>query len=68
MLSRILATLVMMVGPPSAPSTRNSFPSFKTMVGVMAESGRFPGPGHLVAMDEAVFKEAVAAIDGNGNV
>jgi len=32
------------------------------------KSGRFPGPGHLVAMDEAVFEEAAAAIDGNGNV
>ena len=29
--------------------------------------GRFPTAGHLVAMDEAVFKEAVEAIDGNGN-
>jgi 3-methyl-2-oxobutanoate hydroxymethyltransferase len=26
--------------------------------------GRFPEAGHLVAMDEAVFKEAVEAIDG----
>ena len=26
-------------------------------------SGRFPEAGHLVAMDEAVFKEAVEAID-----
>src|SRR5437762_792472 len=31
------------------------------------KSGRFPEAGHLVAMDEAVFKEAVQAIDGNGN-
>jgi 3-methyl-2-oxobutanoate hydroxymethyltransferase len=29
--------------------------------------GRFPAAGHLVAMDEAVFKEAVEAIDGSGN-
>jgi 3-methyl-2-oxobutanoate hydroxymethyltransferase len=29
------------------------------------KSGRFPEPGHLVAMDEAVFKEAIDAIDGN---
>src|SRR5438309_9487543 len=30
------------------------------------KSGRFPEAGHLVAMDEAVFKEAVETIDGNG--
>src|SRR6266480_1995734 len=31
------------------------------------KSGRFPEAGHLVAMDEAVFKEAVEAIEGNGH-
>src|SRR6266516_7405035 len=31
------------------------------------KSGRFPEAGHLVDKDEAVFKEAVQAIDGNGN-
>src|SRR6266511_4171237 len=30
------------------------------------KSGRFPDAGHLVAMDEAVFEEAVEAIEGNG--
>jgi 3-methyl-2-oxobutanoate hydroxymethyltransferase len=30
-------------------------------------SGRFPEKRHLVAMDEAAFKEAVASIEGNGN-
>jgi len=29
--------------------------------------GRFPEKRHLVAMDEAAFKEAVASIEGNGN-
>jgi len=29
-------------------------------------NGRFPGAGHLVAMDEAAFKEAIEAIEGNG--
>jgi len=28
---------------------------------------RFPEASHLVAMDEAVFKEAVEAIEGNGH-
>src|SRR6266568_3614361 len=31
------------------------------------KSGRFPEASHLVAMDEAVFKEAVEAIEGNGH-
>ena len=31
------------------------------------QSGRFPEKGHLVAMDEAVFKEAVASIEANRN-
>ena len=31
------------------------------------KSGRFPEPRHLVDMDEAVFKEAVEAIEGNGH-
>ena len=31
------------------------------------KSGRFPEAGHLVAMDEAAFKEAVEAIEGNGH-
>ena len=30
------------------------------------KSGRFPEASHLVAMDEAVFQEAVQAIEGNG--
>src|SRR5438477_4235558 len=30
-------------------------------------SGRFPDASHLVAMDEAAFKEAVAAIEGHGD-
>ena len=30
------------------------------------KSGRFPAASHLVAMDEAVFEEAVDAIEGNG--
>ena len=29
------------------------------------KSGRFPEASHLVAMDEAIFKEAVEAIEGN---
>src|SRR5204863_9991567 len=31
------------------------------------KSGRFPAASHLVAMDEAAFKEAVEAIEGRGN-
>src|SRR5712671_4118575 len=31
------------------------------------KSGRFPEASHLVALDEAVFKEAVQAIERNGN-
>ena len=31
------------------------------------KSGRFPEASHLVTMDEAVFKEAVEAIEGNGH-
>src|SRR5882762_9420440 len=31
------------------------------------KSGRFPEAGHLVAMDEAAFKEAVEAIERNGH-
>ena len=31
------------------------------------KSGRFPEAGHLVSMDEAAFKEAVEAIEGNGH-
>jgi len=31
------------------------------------KSGRFPEASHLVALDEAVFKEAVQAIEGNGH-
>src|SRR6266478_4956486 len=31
------------------------------------KSGRFPEASHMVALDEVVFKEAVEAIDGNGN-
>ena len=31
------------------------------------KSGRFPDASHLVAMDEAAFKEAVEAIEGGGN-
>ena len=31
------------------------------------KSGRFPGAQHLVAMDEVVFQEAIAAIEGDGN-
>ena len=33
-----------MVGPPGEPSTRNSLPSFSTMVGVIADSGRLFAP------------------------
>ena len=42
-----LATVVMMVDPPGEPRTRRSLPSFRTMVGVMAESGRLPGAMEL---------------------
>jgi 3-methyl-2-oxobutanoate hydroxymethyltransferase len=31
------------------------------------KSGRFPEAGHLVAMDEAMLKETVEAIEGNGH-
>jgi len=31
-------------GPPGEPRTRKSLPSLSTMVGVIAESGRLPGP------------------------
>src|SRR6184192_3177122 len=31
------------------------------------KSGRFPDASHLVSMDEAVFKAAVEAIEGNGH-
>ncbi len=40
----MLATVVMMVGPPGVPRTSQSLPSFNTMVGVMADSGRLFGP------------------------
>jgi hypothetical protein len=31
------------------------------------KSGRFPDASHLVAMDEAAFKEAVQALEGSGH-
>ena len=33
--------------PPGEPVIRNGLPSLSTMVGVIDESGRFPGPGRL---------------------
>ena len=37
----------MMRLPPGEPVTRNGLPSFSTMVGVIDDSGRLPGPGAL---------------------
>ena len=37
------STVLMIVGPPGEPSTSSGLPSLSTMVGVIAESGRFPG-------------------------
>src|ERR1700723_4069558 len=38
------ATVVMIRDEPGEPRTRNSLPSFRTIVGVIEESGRLPGP------------------------
>src|SRR3954470_19016636 len=40
----MFATVVMIRGPPGEPITYANLPSFTTIVGVMAESGRLPGP------------------------
>src|SRR5579864_4525357 len=45
--SRTLATVVMIVGPPSAPNTSQSLSPLRAMVGVIAESGRLFGPTAL---------------------
>ena len=39
----IVATVVVMVGPPGVPTTARSSPSCTTMVGVIDESMRLPG-------------------------
>ena len=33
--------------PPGEPVIKNGLPSFKTIVGVIDDSGRLPGPGKL---------------------
>ena len=43
------STVVMMRLPPGEPVTRNGLPSFSTMVGVIDDSGRLPGPGSLAS-------------------
>ncbi len=43
------ATVVMMREEPGEPRTRKSLPSFRTMVGVIEESGRLPGPMEFAA-------------------
>src|SRR4029450_7846912 len=40
---------LMIVGPPAAPTERMGGPSFRTMVGLMLESGRLPGPTALAS-------------------
>src|SRR5271156_5976016 len=44
------ATVVMMREEPGDPRTRSSLPSFRTIVGVMEESGRLPGPIALASL------------------
>jgi hypothetical protein len=39
----------MMRLPPGEPVTRNGLPSLSTMVGVIEDSGLFPGPGALAS-------------------
>jgi hypothetical protein len=39
--------VVVMRLPPGEPVIRNGLPSFRTMVGVIYDSGRLPGPGAL---------------------
>ena len=49
------STAVMMRLPPGEPVTRNGLPSLSTMVGVIDDSGRLPGPGRVgVEADQPV--------------
>src|SRR6266852_43132 len=40
---------LMMVGPPAAPTEKTGWPPFKTIVGLMLESGRLPGATALAS-------------------
>src|SRR5256885_569783 len=40
---------LMMVGPPAAPTERIALPPLLTIVGLMLESGRLPGPTALAS-------------------
>jgi len=63
--------------PRHAKAYRNFRKEYKRLqderIGAFAEyaddvkRGRFPEASHLVSMDEAVFKAAVEAIEGNGH-
>ena len=48
------STAVMMRLPPGEPVTSTGLPSFSTMVGVIDDSGRLPGPGSWPRTDQAV--------------
>ena len=53
-LTMTCSTAVMMRLPPGEPVTRNGLPSLSTIVGVIDDSGRLPGPGALASKsDEA---------------
>ena len=51
-LTTTCSTVVMMRLPPGEPVTRNGLPSLSTMVGVIDDSGRLPGPGALASIAE----------------
>ena len=49
MFTRAINTCEMIVGPPAAPSASIGLPSFNTIVGLILDSGRFPGATALAS-------------------